>query len=83
MLTGHASHQIGLDADIWMLPPTRLDLTPTERENLSSISTRRANGAYVNENWTPQHHQVLKAAVSDSARRAHLRVSRRQGSDVQ
>ncbi len=65
MLTGHASHQIGLDADIWMLPPTRLDLTPAERENLSSISTRRANGAYVNENWTPQHHQVLKAAASD------------------
>jgi len=26
MLTGHASHQIGLDADIWMLPPDRLNL---------------------------------------------------------
>ena len=26
MLTGHASHQIGLDVDIWMLPPSRLDL---------------------------------------------------------
>ena len=26
MLTGHASHQMGLDADIWMLPPNRLDL---------------------------------------------------------
>ncbi|MAM63670.1 penicillin-insensitive murein endopeptidase [Maritimibacter sp. UBA3975] len=65
MLTGHASHQIGLDADIWMLPPSRLDLSRTERENLSSISTRRANGAYTNSNWTPQHHQVLKAAASD------------------
>ncbi len=65
MLTGHRSHQSGLDVDIWMLPPKRLDLTRTERENLSSISTRRANGAYVNDNWTPQHHQVLKAAASD------------------
>ncbi|WP_255552460.1 penicillin-insensitive murein endopeptidase [Maritimibacter dapengensis] len=65
MLTGHASHQIGLDADIWMLPPSRLNLTATERENLSSISTRRARGAYVNDNWTAQHHQVLKAAASD------------------
>ncbi len=24
MLTGHRSHQTGLDADIWMLPPARL-----------------------------------------------------------
>jgi len=38
MLTGHASHQIGLDADIWMLPPNRLNLTRQEREDLSSIS---------------------------------------------
>lgn len=65
MLTGHASHQSGLDVDIWMLPPKRLDLTRTERENLSSISMRRAAGAYVNADWTPQHHEVLKAAASD------------------
>ncbi|WP_417250383.1 penicillin-insensitive murein endopeptidase [Celeribacter sp.] len=65
MLTGHASHQMGLDVDFWMLPPKRLDLTVAERENLSSISTRRAKGAYVNDSWTPQHHEVLKAAASD------------------
>ena len=65
MLTGHRSHQIGLDADIWMLPPKRLNLSRAEREKISSISLRRANGAYVNSNWTPQHHQVLKAAASD------------------
>ena len=65
MSSGHASHQIGLDADIWMLPPKRLDLTVAERENISSISMRRAAGAYVNDSWTPQHHQVLKAAASD------------------
>ncbi|WP_375173762.1 penicillin-insensitive murein endopeptidase [Pseudooceanicola sp.] len=65
MLSGHASHQIGLDADIWMLPPKRLNLSRSERENLSSISLRRDRGAYVNANWTPQHHQVLKAAASD------------------
>lgn len=65
MLTGHRSHQSGLDADIWMLPPRRLDLTATERENLSSISTRRMKGAYVNEFWTQGHHEVLKAAASD------------------
>ncbi|EAQ03273.1 penicillin-insensitive murein endopeptidase [Pseudooceanicola batsensis HTCC2597] len=65
MLSGHASHQIGLDADIWMLPPKRLDLSRSERENISSISLRRAKGAYTNDNWTPQHHEVLKAAASD------------------
>ena len=40
MLTGHASHQIGLDADIWMLPPPSLSLTRSEREQISSISVR-------------------------------------------
>jgi len=65
MLTGHASHQIGLDADIWMLPPNRLNLTRQEREDLSSISMRRANGAYTNSSWSPQHEAILKAAASD------------------
>ncbi|MBM1219938.1 penicillin-insensitive murein endopeptidase [Ponticoccus sp. SC2-23] len=65
MLTGHASHQSGLDIDIWMLPPQRLDLTAQEREDLSSISTRRAAGAYTNDNWTEQHRELLRAAASD------------------
>ncbi|PRX37081.1 penicillin-insensitive murein endopeptidase [Meinhardsimonia xiamenensis] len=67
MLTGHRSHQIGLDVDIWMLPPKRLDLSAEERETLSSISTRRAAGAYVNENWTAQHHAIIRAAARDPA----------------
>lgn len=65
MLSGHRSHQLGLDADIWMLPGTRMDLSRQQRENISSISLRRANGAYVNDNWTRQHHELLKAAASD------------------
>ena len=65
MLTGHRSHQSGLGVDIWMLPPSRLDLTVNERENISSISTRRASGAYTNDNWTEQHRQLLRAAASD------------------
>lgn len=66
MLTGHASHQMGLDADIWMLPPTSLNLSAKQRENISSISTRRANGAYVNSSWTRAHHEIIKAAAKDS-----------------
>lgn len=67
MASGHASHQLGLDVDIWMLPPGRLNLDPAERENLSSISTQRAKGAYVNDSWTSQHHAILRAAASDPA----------------
>ena len=65
MLTGHRSHQSGLDIDIWMLPPQRLDLTRQEREDISSISLRRAEGAYINDRWTPQHAALLQAAASD------------------
>ena len=65
MLTGHRSHQLGLDIDIWMLPANRLNLTAAERESISSISMRRDRGAYVNSSWTKQHHEILKAAASD------------------
>ena len=67
MLTGHASHQMGLDIDIWMLPPPRLDLNRTEREEISSISVRTSDQRNVNGNWTPQHHRILRAAASDPA----------------
>ena len=67
MLTGHRSHQIGLDADIWMLPPKRLNLTRQEREDLSSISIRTKDQRNVNGNWTAQHMAVLRAAAKDKA----------------
>jgi penicillin-insensitive murein DD-endopeptidase len=65
MLTGHASHQSGLDADIWMLPPQRLNLSVQEREDISSIRMDRGDGAYINAGWSPQHMALLKAAASD------------------
>jgi penicillin-insensitive murein endopeptidase len=65
MLTGHRSHQIGLDADIWMLPPKSLSLSRSQRESISSISLRRANGAYTNSSWTRAHHEIIKAAAKD------------------
>ena len=67
MLSGHRSHQIGLDADIWMLPPKRLNLTRQEREELSSISIRSADQKRVNSNWTPSHMAILRAAAKDPA----------------
>ena len=65
MTSGHASHQIGLDADIWMLPPKRLNLSRQERENISSIPVRSADQRSVTANWTPRHHALLRAAASD------------------
>ena len=67
MTSGHASHQIGLDIDVWLRPATNLGLSEQEREGLSSISMQRADGAYVNDNWTRAHHEILKAAASDPA----------------
>ena len=65
MNSGHASHQIGLDADIWFLPPARLDLTPAQREAISSISIRSDNQLTVNANWNNSYRAMLKAAASD------------------
>ncbi len=65
MTSGHASHQIGLDADIWMLPPRRLDLSEAEREEISSIPVRSADQRSVTENWTRTHRELLKQAALD------------------
>jgi penicillin-insensitive murein endopeptidase len=65
MTSGHASHQIGLDADVWMLPPKSLTLTRQQREDISSIPVRSSDQRSVTQNWTRSHHALLRAAASD------------------
>lgn len=65
MTSGHNSHQIGLDADIWMLPPRRVNLSRSQRENISSISVRTEDQRSVNANWTAAHHNIMRAAALD------------------
>ncbi len=65
MKSGHRSHQIGLDADIWLMPAMRLDLSRAEREKLSAVSMRRMKGAFVNARWGRFQHEILKAAAQD------------------
>ena len=65
MLSGHQSHQIGLDVDIWMLPPKSLKLSRNQRENISSVNVRSADQRHVTGNWTPQHAAILEAAARD------------------
>ncbi|NGO50001.1 penicillin-insensitive murein endopeptidase [Allomesorhizobium camelthorni] len=65
MLTGHASHQIGLDADIWLTPMPDRRLSATERENVSAISVIKKGGLTVDERiWTAAHARLLRRAAS-------------------
>jgi len=65
MLTGHASHQIGLDADIWLTPMPDRRLTAEEREKLSATSMLGADKISVDPNvWTPEHVKLLKRAAN-------------------
>jgi penicillin-insensitive murein DD-endopeptidase len=67
MLTGHASHQIGLDADIWLTPMPSRRLTGAEREDLSATSMLKGDGLYVDPDvWTPGQAAILKLAASNS-----------------
>ncbi|QCK85343.1 penicillin-insensitive murein endopeptidase [Phreatobacter aquaticus] len=66
MLTGHASHQIGLDADIWLMPMPRRTLTAEEREMTSAINMVRADRRDIDPaTWTPEHLKVIRAAATD------------------
>lgn len=65
MLTGHASHQIGLDADIWLKPMPPRRLTRKEREEISAVSMLAPGGLSVDPKlWTPGHVKLLKRAAS-------------------
>lgn len=66
MLSGHASHQLGLDADIWLTPMPSKRLSAAERENMSAVSMIKdnGNGLYVIDKlWTPAHEKLLKTAA--------------------
>lgn len=65
MTSGHASHQIGLDVDIWALPAGRLDLSRKEREKISTISVRTEDQMSVNGNWNASYARFLELAASD------------------
>ncbi|MEM9046289.1 MAG: penicillin-insensitive murein endopeptidase [Pseudomonadota bacterium] len=66
-ISGHASHQIGMDVDIWLAKPVVRELSRQEREQVGSPSVVRADKLDVNKNWTPDHHDILKAAAQDPA----------------
>ena len=66
MLTGHASHQIGLDADIWLRPMPSYELSAQEREEMSATRVVADSRKDVDPNvWTPAHFNIIKAAAGD------------------
>jgi penicillin-insensitive murein endopeptidase len=67
MLTGHASHQVGLDADIWLTPMPNRRLSPAERDEMSATDLVAADGNEVDEAWTPQHRRLLEAFANEPA----------------
>jgi penicillin-insensitive murein DD-endopeptidase len=68
MLTGHASHQIGLDVDIWLTPMPARQLSRAEREEMSATNMVREDGLDVIPGlWTPSHLAVVRAAAQDPA----------------
>ncbi len=65
MLTGHASHQLGLDADIWFTPMPKRKLTRTERENLAATSMLSSDSLSVNAKvWGEGQVKIIKRAAS-------------------
>lgn len=68
MLTGHASHQIGLDADVWLTPMPDRRLTPLEREEMSAVDMVRPDRLDIDPGvWTSQHTALIKAAAKEPA----------------
>ena len=64
MLTGHASHQIGLDADVWFTPMPDRILTEAERESFTPIEMVKDRSTLNNDTWTESRARLIKRAAS-------------------
>ncbi|MBO4227631.1 penicillin-insensitive murein endopeptidase [Bradyrhizobium neotropicale] len=67
-LSGHASHQIGLDADVWLTPMPDRRLSREEREDMSAVMMVRPDRLDVDPKvFTPGHVLVLRDAAQEPA----------------
>ncbi len=67
MLTGHASHQLGLDADIWFKQMPEKKLSNKARENVSAVSMIKSRSKVNPKTWNTGHAKLLRKAASDKA----------------
>ena len=64
MLTGHESHQLGLEVDIWLTPaPAGRVLAREEREEMPPIDVVRPDLLEVNAGFTPAQLALLRRAA--------------------
>jgi penicillin-insensitive murein endopeptidase len=77
MLTGHASHQVGLDADIWLTPMPDRRLSRDEREEMSAVMMVRADRLDIDPSaWTPNHLMLIRdAALEPSVQRIFVNAA--------
>jgi penicillin-insensitive murein DD-endopeptidase len=65
-LSGHASHQLGLDADIWLTPMPDRMLSREEREEMSAVMMVRPDRLDIDPQvFTPGHVLVLRDAAQE------------------
>jgi penicillin-insensitive murein DD-endopeptidase len=64
MLSGHASHQIGLDADVWLTPMPDKTLSYAERETISAKLVVKSRTQIDHSVWTEAHARLIKRAAS-------------------
>jgi penicillin-insensitive murein endopeptidase len=64
MLTGHASHQLGIEADIWLTPMPDRRLAAAERDEMSATNVVAADGNDIDPStWRPEHRKLLETAA--------------------
>ncbi len=60
----HASHMMGLDADVWLDTKPKPRLSAAERDNVEVVSLVAADGRGVNPNvWSPLHATLIHLAT--------------------
>jgi penicillin-insensitive murein endopeptidase len=66
MLNGHSSHQIGLDADIWLTPMPDRSLSYEERETIQATSMLQKNKFLTIDpsTWTDRHARLIMLAAT-------------------
>ncbi|MBZ0262135.1 MAG: penicillin-insensitive murein endopeptidase [Hyphomicrobiales bacterium] len=64
MLTGHASHQIGLDADVWFTPMPDRVLTSAERETYVPVEMVKDRSTLNRDNWSESRARLIRRAAS-------------------
>ena len=66
MFTGHASHQVGLDADVWLTPMPNHVLSREEREEMSAVMMVRPDRLDIDPHvFTPGHLAVIRDAAEE------------------